>query len=67
MAVIIAFRKSNENSIERRAGADWSSRKKTSYRMIANVGFGNVRNQWPWPDFSFCDNMSMKEVTPLSG
>jgi len=21
--------------------------------MIVNVGFGNVRNQWSWPDFSY--------------
>ena len=31
--------------------------------MIMNVGFGNVRNQWPWHDFTYCNNMSMKEVT----
>jgi len=49
IAVIITFRKSNENSIERRVDAYWSNRKNS----IVNVGFGNVRNQWSWPDFSY--------------
>jgi hypothetical protein len=60
---MITFRKSNNNSVERRAGAYWSSRKKTPYTIFLVVkGPAADATDAPQPWGLLC-NLVMKVIS----